>query len=231
MKRIIFTVGAALLLTTPLLAENSVTENSLHFSTAPGAEYAWELAWNGSQWELSFVDDAIIVDDTNPEDTQLDNDFVLLPTMNISGVDDRTSLVMATLDPQEAFRIQSDTDNALVLTATMHSGGMLAVGTNTVAYSNQDDDLDIGSHNETYGTVIPALVADERRGLMLDLSFSGDAIQGANLYNLLTSADRNAVARGTLSGQITAIPEPATLLILGLGAAVANQFRSRRRRQ
>ncbi len=77
--------------------------------------------------------------------------------------------------------------------------------------------------------MIPALVADENRGLMLDLSFSGDAIQGANLYNLLRG--RTGVARGTLSGQISSIPEPATLLILGLGAAIANQFRSRRRKQ
>lgn len=224
MKRLFLTVGVALLLTTPLLAENS-----LHFSTKPGAEFAWELAWNGSQWQLSFVDDAIIVDDSNPDDGQLANDYVLLPTMNVSGVDDRGGLLMATLNPDETFRIKSDTDNATVLTATMNSGGMLAVGTNTVAYSQISDDLDIGSYNETYGTIIPALVADERRGLMLDLSFSGDAIQSANLYNLLRG--ETGVARGTLSGQITAIPEPATLLILGLGAAVANQFRSRRRRQ
>lgn len=226
MKRLIVTVGAVLLLTTPLLAENSLT--SLHFSTKPGAEYAWELSWTGSQWQLTFVDDAIIVDDTNPNDAVLANDFVLLPSMNISGLDDRGGLLMATLNPREAFRIQSDTDNATVLTATMNSGGMLAVGTNTVAYSQISDDLDIGSYNETYGTVIPALVADEQRGLMLDLSFSGDAVQGANLYNLLRG--QTGVARGTLSGQITAIPEPATLLILGLGAAVANQFRSRRRK-
>jgi len=42
--------------------------------------------------------------------------------------------------------------------------------------------------------------------------------------------ERYGVARGTPSGQITSIPEPATLLILGLGAALANQFRSKRQR-
>lgn len=224
MKRLLLTVGTILVATTPLLAENS-----LHFSTKPGAEYAWELSWTGLEWQLSFVDDAIIVDDTNPNDTVLANDYVLLPSMNITGLDDRGGLLTATLNPREAFRIQSDTDDATVLTATMESGGMLAIGTNTVAYSQISDDLDIGSFNETYGTIIPALVADEERGLMLDLSFSGDAIQGANLYNLLRG--QTGVARGTLSGQITAIPEPATLLILGLGAAVATQFRARRRKQ
>lgn len=224
MKRLFFTVGAVLLVATPMLAENS-----LHFSTRPGAEFAWELSWTGSEWQLSFVDDAIIVDDTNPNDAVLANDYVLLPSMNVTELDDRGGLLAATLNPREAFRIQSDTDDATVLTATMESGGMLAVGTNTVAYSQINDDLDIGSYNETYGTMIPALVADEERGLMLDLSFSGDAIQSANLYNLLRG--QTGVARGTLSGQITAIPEPATLLILGLGAAVASQFRSRRRKQ
>jgi hypothetical protein len=222
MRSFIFTLGAALLLATPLWAENS-----LHFSTRPGAEYAWELSWTGSQWQLSFVDDAIIVDDTNPNDAQLNNDYVLLPTMNVSGLDDRGGMLAATLNPSEAFRIQSDADDATVLTATMDSGGMLAIGTNAVAYSQIADDLDIGSYNETYSTVLSGLVADEGEGLMLDLSFSGDAIQGASLYNLLKS--RTGVARGTLSGQITAIPEPATLLILGLGAAIANQFRSKRR--
>jgi hypothetical protein len=57
------------------------------------------------------------------------------------------------------------------------------------------------------------------------------AIRGGNLFNTLRS-DSGAV-RGTLSGQISTsgvIPEPATLLLLGLGAALAGRFRSRRPR-
>jgi hypothetical protein len=229
MKRLIFVLAMALLLATPLWAVNDLT--SFHFSTRPGAAYAWELSWNAgiNQWQLSFVDDAIVVDASAPNDPFLLNDFVLLPTMSVNNIVDRGGLIQATLNPIEAFRIRSDTDNATVMTATMHSGGMMAVGTNTVAYSQISDDLDIGSYNENYGIVIPALAALERQGFILDLSFSGDAIQGANLYNLLRG--QSGSARGTLSGQVTAIPEPATLLILGLGAAVASQFRSKRRRQ
>jgi hypothetical protein len=223
MKLLFFTAGAVLLLATPLPAENS-----LHFSTRQGAEYAWELSWTGTEWELSFVDDAIVVDYADPEDRDLAGDYVLLPDMTVTNLDDLNGMLTATLNPTEAFRIQSDTDGSTVLTATMESGGMLAVGTNTVAYSQQNDDLDIGSYNETYGTTIPALVADEEEGLVIDLSFSGDAIRGANLYSLLRA--RTGAARGTLSGQISSIPEPATLLILGLGAAIANQFRSKRRK-
>jgi len=223
MKPLILAAAAALLLTTPLLAENS-----LHFSTKPGAAYAWELSWTGSQWQLSFVDDAIIVDSATPEDTTLNNDYVLLPTMNISGLSDRGSMIAATLNPSESFQIRSDTDNATVLTATMGSGSMLAVGTNTIAYSQINDDLRVDSHTQNYSTVLSSLVSDQQQGLLLDLSFSGDAIQGASLYNLLRS--NRGVARGTICGQISAIPEPATLLILGLGAAIANHFRSRRQK-
>lgn len=225
MKAFILAAGVTLLLTTPLLAETS-----LHFSTKPGAAFAWELSWNNtsSQWQLSFVDDAIVVDNANPRDAVLNNDYVLLPTMNIAGISDQSGLLRATLNPREAFRIRSDTTNATVLTATMESGNFLVVGTNSAAYSSQDDDLNIGSFTAGYGTAIPALVADEKRGLILDLSFSSDAIGGVNMYNLLRG--QKGVARGTLSGQISSIPEPATLLILGLGAAIANQFRSKRRR-
>lgn len=223
MKSLLLTMGATLLLATPLLAENS-----LHFSTKEGSAFAWELAWTGTEWELSFANDAIVVDGTNPSDTVLTGDYVLLPTMTLSNLDDLNGMLTATLTPTEAFRIQSDTDGATVLTATMESGSMLAVGTNTVAYSQQSDDLSIGSYNDDYSTVLSGLVADEKNGLILDLSFSGDAIQGANLYNLLRG--RTSSAKGTLSGQISSIPEPATLLILGLGAAIANQFRPRRRK-
>lgn len=224
MRLLFFAAGAALLLATPLMAENS-----LHFSTRQGAEYAWELAWTGTEWELSFVDDAIVVDSVEPEDRDLVGDYVLLPDMTVTNLlEDLDGVLTATLNPTEALRIQSDTDGATVLTATLEPGGIQAVGTNTVAYSQQDDDLDIGSYNETYGTAIPALVADEDQGLLIDMSFSGDMIQGVNLYNLLRG--RNGAARGTISGQISSIPEPATLLILGLGAAIANQFRPRRRK-
>jgi hypothetical protein len=85
------------------------------------------------------------------------NDFVLLPTMNVTGHRRSGRPGTGHAEPDRGVPDPSDTDNATVMTATMHSGGMMAVGTNTVAYSQISDDLDIGSYNENYGIVIPAL--------------------------------------------------------------------------
>lgn len=110
--------------------------------------------------------------------------------------------------------------------ANVGSGGMLSIGANYVAYSQVQGDLNVTFHNPNYGQVIPQLVADEQRGLMLDLSFSGDATGSVNLHDLILT--RSGKASGTLSGQITAIPEPGTILLLGLGTGLACRLPSKR---
>ena len=180
MKRLLFIMGAVLLLTAPLPALTS-----LDFSTKLGSTAAWELRWTGTNWRLSFVRGATVVDSSNPADATLDDDFVMLPTMDLSNVQDFGTHLTATLTPRGSLEINSNPSNSAVMMASVGSGGMLSIGANYVAYSNVQDDLNITFHNPNYGQVIPQLVADENRGLMLDMSFSGDATGSVNLHDLI----------------------------------------------
>jgi len=224
MKQWLFIMGAVLALTAPLPALTS-----LDFSTKLGSASAWDLRWTGTNWRLSFTRGATVVDSSNPADSALDDDFVVLPTMDLSDVQDFGTFLTATLTPRGALEIASNPGtSATVMRASVGTGGMLSIGTNYVAYSKQQDDLNITFHNPNYGTVIPQLVADEQRGLDLDMSFSGDATGSVNLHDLILT--RAGKASGTLSGQITAIPEPGTILLLGLGTGLACRLRSKRLR-
>ena len=190
MKRFLW-FGMLLLWAAPLWAATTTNvtnaTDSLHFSTKPGTDFAWELTRSGSQWTLSFAPEAIVVDNTSPTDAKLQGDFVQLPTMTITGLTDRGSFLIATLNPGQSLTINSDTDKTAVFTASMKSGGMLAVGTNMVAYSQQDGDLDVKSFDKSYGVLVPTLGSAQAGGLLLDLSFSGDAIRGGNLFEVLQS--------------------------------------------
>jgi len=221
MKQLLLIVGAMLLLAAPLPAATS-----LDFSTKLGSQAAWDLRWTGTTWRLSFPTGATIVDSTNPVDSLLEDDFVQLPSMDLSGIVNKGTYLTATLTPRGPLTIQSDPGGATVMRASLESGGSLSIGTNYVAYSKVDDDLDITFFNQSYGQVIPKLAADEKRGLMLDMSFSGDATGSVNLHDLILK--KSGSAQGTLSGQITAIPEPGTLLILGLGAGIVRWLRNKR---
>lgn len=238
MRRCFLVIGALILLTGPLWAaetgvpslkvsaDGSPGRADFQFSTKLGAEFAWELSWNGSEWIMSFPRDAVVVDTSNPADPVLEDDFVQLPTMRLTGVKDKGGFLTATLTPTDALAIESYPGMANVLRASVGIGNSLVIGTTHVAYSQPKNDLTVISANKSYGTVIPLIAADSARGLQVDMSFTGDAMNGVDLYKLILS--NKGSAQGTLSGQITAVPEPATFAILGLGAILLARLRSRR---
>jgi len=197
---------------------------TLGFSTGGTNNFSWTVTLTGGAGVLSFENNE--VDTSNPAPDAVLNDRINLPSMsltniqsvNVFGVD----FITATLAPiTSTLTLIADIDTGAVLagtnvmTATVGSGGFLTVGTNFIAYSNQQDDLDIQSHEAGYSAVIDEFVAWENQGFGLDMSFGGDA--STSLFLLLEALNDGSVS-GTLSGQIVAAPEPATMMLLGLGA-------------
>jgi len=207
---------------------NGLESVAFDFSTRLGADFAWDLRWTGTEWVLSFPDDAVVVDHSDPGDTDLESDFVMLPNLRLTNIQQQGDLLTATLTPTQSFKIEAVPGGETVLEGLLKTGAMLAIGTTHVAYSEPADDIDVTSASKSYGTVIPALAAADAAGFRVDLSFTGDTIGGVNLHDLILS-ERGSV-QGTLSGQVNAIPEPATFAILGFGTLVLARLRSRRLR-
>ena len=198
---------------------------TLGFSTGASSNFSWTVTTTGGAGVMSFENNE--VDTSAPTPDAVLSDSINLPSMNITnfqtiniapGVDIiRATLVPIT--PELTLIADIDAGGALagdnVMTANLGSGGFLTVGTNFIAYSNQQDDLNIQSHVTGYSAVIDAFVAAENQGFDLDLSFGGDS--SSSLYSLLETLNDGSLS-GTLSGQIVAVlPEPATMMLLGLG--------------
>lgn len=222
MKRLIAILVAVLGLTMSLEAAPSST----HFSTVPGAQFAWQLSRTNGNWLLSFPDDSSQIDSSSPADAALFADYVNLPAMVLADLQDQGTFFTATLTPTGPLTIVSDTGEEVVLTATMASRSSLFIGTNYMAYSNIADDLDITDHVPGYSSVIDAMVAGEAGGLPIDISFSGDAAGGLDLVSALRAGGGlNQLTGTSLSGQITVIPAPGALLLAGIGALTAAYLR------
>lgn len=235
MKRISIVFWVTLLSAVPALAVNSAD-----FSTRQGAAFSWQLQNVGGSWQMSFVNDATVVDSSNPADATLLSDFVNLPTMVFSDISViAPGVLMATLTPVGDFTIQADaagdgvSAGDTVLTASMAPSTFLTGGANFMAYSAVVDDLDILSFADGYGTVIPLLAADEAAGGFIDINFSGNSSGSTDLFALLTGSDLGRTATGNTCGGLSGIPgavpipAPCALLLTAIGTLLTGWLRQR----
>jgi hypothetical protein len=201
---------------------------SIAFSTGETNNYSWTMNYISGTAVLSFANNDI--DMSVPYSDPVLNDTIGLPSMTLSNIQtvhlgsgfDIVTANLNVINPA-VLAIAADVASGpaaagdIVMTAHVRNSGMLAVGTNFIAYSDMVDDLDVIQHVAGYSTVIDQFAALDQLGYSLDLSFSGDA--SGSLYNLL-SGSKDGFVTGTLSGQIVIVPEPLTLVLLGLGGMV-----------
>jgi len=201
---------------------------SIAFSTGQSNNYSWTVTVAGGAATMSFANNDIDISSPFPDPVL--NDHVGLPSMALSNIQTINlgpgfDIVTANLTPMNPALLTIAADVAsgpaaagdIVMTAQVKNSGMLAIGTNFVAYSDQKDDLDVLQHMTGYSAVIDQFTSLDTLGFDLDLSFSGDV--SGSLYNLLHNLNDGSVS-GTLSGQIVIVPEPMTVVVLGLGGVI-----------
>lgn len=223
MKRFLFVVGACLFLTVPLLAFDSVG-----FTTKEGFETSWILSYDGG-WELSFIHDTVVVDETSPSDGAVGM-WLTLPTMSVTSLTDLGGVWGATLVPQDQLIIHdNDIGHTQVLAADVANGGTVIFHTTYAAFDLPADDLDITDIDLGVSSALDSLYSEELAGGWLDLRFVATVYGGeTDLYELLGGT--TGTAQGNLAGSITGIPPipaPGAMLLGGLGAGLVGWMRRR----
>lgn len=209
----------------------------LYFSTDENsAQTSWvvyETAAGSNLYEMSF--DHIVVDTTTPMDPSVMGDEVVLPTMAISDIVSGTIFIGGTpihtitalltpiVDPNrgldgKVYLLDDNPSGVARMEADLGGGGLLSVAYNYLAYSTPQNDLTNVGYGATgfvgYSSVIDGFVSAGSQGFAVDFSFSGDA--ASSLYALLNDLS-GAPVSGTISGQISAVPLPAAVLLLASG--------------
>jgi len=221
MKKLILIVIFVALFCTPALALPF-----LDFSTETNSASSWTLSSpDGINWTLSFGAGTIEVD--SPLGDPVLNDLVDLPSMTLGIITDiGGNIVTASLNPSGSLTITPDGGGAPVMTATVGTGGSLYIGANYVAYSAVKDDLTVTNYIALYSTTIDDFATYDAAGYDFDLSFTGQASGSTDLYVLLTGGVAGS-ASGTISGQMSITPEPATIALLGLGGLLLRRRKLR----
>ena len=181
----------------------------IDFSTDDGG--SWQYDGVGT---FSFLQPVGIDRVQNGAVDALEGQFVFIPNMTLSNEVISGGLVKAAITPGTLISIK-DAGGNVILEGTLGDGDFFAYNTISGAYSEFMTDIIVTSINYTIGS---NLLDTIRVGTELDFNLT---LQHRS--NFADIIGQGIEASGTLSGSMSIVPEPATMVLLAIGGLLARR--------
>lgn len=186
----------------------------ISYSNDEGGNWSYTAALISGEGAFTFVQPIGIDNVQGATLDSLVDGFLFIPTLYISNLTEvlaGTGIYQGNIIPVTSEISIKDGTGADILTGTLAPGGIVTVGTTASLYPIFAIDITVtGVPNAIGSDFVDGLAV----GDVLDFDLT---LQGSNIASMILSNQDNA-AGSTLSGSMTYIvPEPATLMLLGLG--------------
>lgn len=201
-----------LLVTVFVLSQIASAVPDISYSNDTGGHWSYTASATSGEGAFSFVQ-PIGIDEVQGGGTDaLVNAFLFVPDLGVSNlVQVIGETYQGIVSPVSSAISIKDGNGADILTGNLTTGGIVTVGTTALLYSTIKVDITItGLPNAIGSDFINTLQV----GDVLDFDLT---LNGANMASMILGNVDNATG-STLSGSMSLIPEPMTLVLLGAGA-------------
>jgi hypothetical protein len=212
-----------ILVTVLALSQLVAAMPDISYSNDEGGNWSYKAAETSYEGAFSFVQPIGIDNVQGATSDTLVDAFLFIPSLYISNLTEvfpGSGIYQGSIVPESSVISIKDGDGIDILTGTLAPGGIVTVGTTAALYPTFAFDITVTSITNVIGS--DYINNSLSVGDILDFDLT---LQGADIASMILNNHDN-LAGSTLSGSMTYIvPEPATLMLLGLGGLL---FRKRR---